>query len=66
MLHHILSLRDSASLGAVNDTRALKLLLVESVHPFAVPGQAAGLREGLAAGGAGVGSVTGMAAHVCR
>ena len=35
-------------------------LFKESVHLFAVPRQAAGLREGLAARGAGVGPVAGM------
>ena len=43
-----------------------RLLLVKSVHLFAVPRQVAGLREGLAAGGAGVGAVAGMGAHVPR
>jgi len=33
---------------------------------FAVHRQFAGLREGLAAGGAGVGAATGMDAHVYR
>jgi len=40
-------------------------LLDESVHPFAVLGQVAGLREGLAAGGAYIGALAGMGAHVC-
>ena len=40
--------------------------LIESVHLCAVPDQVAGLREGLAAGGAGEGTVTGMDSHVCR
>ena len=41
-------------------------LRVERVRPFAVPCQAAGRREGLAAGRAGVGAVAGMGAHVDR
>ena len=40
--------------------------LIESVHPFAVRRQVAGRREGLAAGGAGVGADAGMRAHVRR
>ena len=39
-------------------------LLVEPVHLDAVPREIARLREGLAAGGAGVGAVAGMGAHV--
>jgi len=35
-------------------------LLIESVHLCAVPPQVAGAREGLAAGGAGVGAVADM------
>ena len=40
--------------------------LLERVHLFAVPRQAAGLREGHATGGAGVGADVGMGAHVYR
>ena len=36
--------------------------MIERVHLFAVPRQVAGLREGLGAGGAGVGAVAGVAA----
>ena len=39
-------------------------LVKENVLLFAVPRQAAGFREGLATGGAGVGAVTGMGALV--
>ena len=46
--------------------RRPRLLLIESVHLLAVPCQVAGLREGPAAGGAGVGAIAGMGAHVCR
>jgi len=41
-------------------------LRIESVHLFAVLRQVAGLREGLATGGAGVDAVAGMGAHVSR
>ena len=40
--------------------------MIEGVHRFAVSRQAAGTREGLAAGGAGVGAVAGMGTHVHR
>ena len=40
--------------------------LFESVHLCTVPRQVAGLPEGLPAGGAGVGSDTGVGAHMCR
>ena len=46
--------------------KSMPSLLIESVHLYAVPRQAAGLREGLTAGGARVGAVAGMGAHVCR
>ena len=39
-------------------------LIFESVHLYAVPRQVAGLREGLSAGGAGVGADAGMDANV--
>ena len=41
-------------------------LLIESVHLCAVDVQVARPREGLAAGGADVGAVADMGAHVCR
>ena len=40
--------------------------MTEMVHIPAVRRQAAGMRECLAAGCAGVGAVAGMGAHVCR
>ena len=46
--------------------RPPQLRLIKSVHLFAVPRQVAGLREGPAASGAGVGAIAGMGAHVCR
>ena len=57
-------------LGFVPTFRGTRLvptsLLIESVHICAVSRQAAGLREGLAAGGADVGAVAGMGALVSR
>ena len=41
-------------------------LLIESVHLRTVPRQVAGPREGLAAGGAGVGAVTDVGKLVSR
>ena len=41
-------------------------LMIESMHILGVPCPAARVREGLAAGGAGVGAVAGMGTHVCR
>ena len=41
-------------------------LRIERVRPAAVLCPAAGRREGLATGGAGVGAVAGMGAHVDR
>ena len=41
-------------------------LLTQSVHLDTVPREAAGRREGHATGGAGVGAVAGMGAHVFR
>ena len=38
---------------------------MDNVQPFVVPRKGAGVREGLAAGGAYVGAIAGMDTHVC-
>jgi hypothetical protein len=54
------------SLGPVHEMISLQNQCHERVHLFAVPGQAAGRRQGPAAGGAGAGAVDGMGEQVCR